>query len=58
MVSDNPVPMAATSIERFRRVVEAAYSQLEQRGQEVYDLNVFLVADGDTGDNMALTMAP
>jgi DAK2 domain fusion protein YloV len=48
--------MAATSIERFRRVVEAAYSQLEQRRQEVNDLNVFPVADGDTGDNMALTM--
>ena len=53
---DNPAPMAATSIERFRRVVEAAYSQLEQRRQEVNDLNVFPVADGDTGDNMALTM--
>jgi fatty acid kinase len=48
--------MAVTSIERFRRVVEAAYSQLEQRRQEVNDLNVFPVADGDTGDNMALTM--
>jgi fatty acid kinase len=48
--------MADTSIERFRRVVEAAYAQLEQRRQEVNDLNVFPVADGDTGDNMALTM--
>src|ERR687888_1424021 len=45
-----------TSIERFRRVVEAAYAHLEARRQEVNDLNVFPVADGDTGDNMALTM--
>ncbi|MEK6326055.1 MAG: DAK2 domain-containing protein [Actinomycetota bacterium] len=48
--------MADTSIERFRRVVEAAYAHLEQRRQEVNDLNVFPVADGDTGDNMVLTM--
>jgi DAK2 domain fusion protein YloV len=48
--------VADTSIERFRRVVEAAYTHLEQRRQEVNDLNVFPVADGDTGDNMALTM--
>jgi len=47
---------ADTSIERFRRVVQAAYSQLASRRQEVNDLNVFPVADGDTGDNMALTM--
>jgi DAK2 domain fusion protein YloV len=46
-----------TSIERFRRVVESAYAHLEQRRQEVNDLNVFPVADGDTGDNMALTMS-
>src|SRR5437899_9958293 len=48
--------MADTSIERFRRVVEAAYGHLESRRQEVNDLNVFPVADGDTGDNMALTL--
>jgi DAK2 domain fusion protein YloV len=29
---------------------------LEARRQEVNDLNVFPVADGDTGDNMAMTM--
>ena len=33
-----------------------ALSHLEARRQEVNDLNVFPVADGDTGDNMALTM--
>jgi hypothetical protein len=48
--------MADTSIERFRRVVTAAYAHLDARRREVNDLNVFPVADGDTGDNMALTM--
>ncbi len=48
--------MADPSIERFRRVVSAATAYLEQRRQEVNDLNVFPVADGDTGDNMALTL--
>jgi uncharacterized protein len=48
--------MPDPSIERFRRVVSAAYAHLEGRRQEVNDLNVFPVADGDTGDNMALTM--
>jgi DAK2 domain fusion protein YloV len=44
------------SLVRFRRVVEAALAELENRRQEVNDLNVFPVADGDTGDNMALTL--
>jgi DAK2 domain fusion protein YloV len=48
--------MADPSIERFRRVVEAASSHLDARRSEVNDLNVFPVADGDTGDNMVLTM--
>ena len=48
--------MPDPSVERFRRVVETAYSYLEARRNEVNDLNVFPVADGDTGDNMALTM--
>jgi DAK2 domain fusion protein YloV len=56
ITSDNPAAVVDTSIERFRRVVESAYAHLEQRRQEVNDLNVFPVADGDTGDNMALTM--
>src|SRR5215218_9427348 len=41
---------------RFRRVVSTAVAELEARRSEVNDLNVFPVADGDTGDNMALTM--
>ncbi|MGH2963390.1 MAG: DAK2 domain-containing protein, partial [Solirubrobacterales bacterium] len=48
--------MPDPSIERFRRVVATASRHLEARRQEVNDLNVFPVADGDTGDNMALTM--
>ncbi len=48
--------MADPSLVRFRTVVEAALAQLEARRQEVNDLNVFPVADGDTGDNMALTL--
>jgi len=48
--------MPDPSIARFRRVVTAAYAYLDERRQEVNDLNVFPVADGDTGDNMAMTM--
>src|SRR5215213_6976644 len=48
--------MPDPSIARFRRVVKSAYAYLEERRQEVNDLNVFPVADGDTGDNMAMTM--
>jgi DAK2 domain fusion protein YloV len=44
------------SLVRFRRVVAASLSELESRRGEVNDLNVFPVADGDTGDNMAMTM--
>ena len=45
-----------TNLGRFRAVVAAALAHLEARRQEVNDLNVFPVADGDTGDNMALTL--
>ncbi|HEX2233260.1 MAG TPA: DAK2 domain-containing protein [Thermoleophilaceae bacterium] len=48
--------MPDESLVRFRRVVSAALSELESRRGEVNDLNVFPVADGDTGDNMAMTM--
>jgi hypothetical protein len=44
------------SLVRFKRAVATAYAELESRRQEVNDLNVFPVADGDTGDNMAMTM--
>ncbi len=48
--------MVDPSLLRFRAVVEAALAQLESRREEVNDLNVFPVADGDTGDNMLLTL--
>jgi fatty acid kinase len=48
--------MRDPSLVRFRRVVQVASDELESRRQEVNDLNVFPVPDGDTGDNMAMTM--
>ena len=48
--------MPDQSLIRFRRVVAASLAELEGRRSEVNDLNVFPVADGDTGDNMAMTM--
>src|SRR5437016_14334348 len=48
--------MSDPSIVRFRAVVEAALIALEARREEVNELNVFPVADGDTGDNMVLTL--
>jgi DAK2 domain fusion protein YloV len=44
------------SLVRFRTVVQGALAHLEARKQEINDLTVFPVADGDTGDNMALTL--
>jgi DAK2 domain fusion protein YloV len=49
-------PVSDPSIVRFRSVVEAGLAALESRREEVNDLNVFPVADGDTGDNMVLTL--
>jgi DAK2 domain fusion protein YloV len=48
--------VADPSIVRFRAVLEAGLAALEARREEVNDLNVFPVADGDTGDNMVLTL--
>jgi DAK2 domain fusion protein YloV len=48
--------MTDPSLIRFRAVVAGALAHLESRRQEINDLNVFPVADGDTGDNMALTL--
>jgi dihydroxyacetone kinase-like predicted kinase len=36
--------------------VATSLAALESRRDEVNDLNVFPVADGDTGDNMAMTL--
>ena len=48
--------MSDPSIVRFRAILEASLAALEARREEVNDLNVFPVADGDTGDNMVLTL--
>jgi hypothetical protein len=48
--------VADPNLIRFRHLVARATAHLESRRQEVNDLNVFPVADGDTGDNMVLTM--
>jgi DAK2 domain fusion protein YloV len=50
------VAVSDPSIVRFRRAVATACAELDSRRHEVNDLNVFPVADGDTGDNMAMTM--
>ena len=51
-----PPPRPEPSLVRFRAAVEGALAHLESRRAEINDLNVFPVADGDTGDNMALTL--
>lgn len=48
--------MTDPNLVRLRALVAAGLAELEARRQEVNDLNVFPVADGDTGDNMALTL--
>ncbi len=48
--------MADPSIVRFRAVIEAGLAALEGRREEVNALDVFPVADHDTGDNMVLTL--
>ncbi len=49
-------PASDPSLVRFRALVQAGLAALEARREEVNDLNVFPVADGDTGDNMVLTL--
>src|SRR3954467_2725425 len=49
-------PLRDPALVRFRTVVAGALAALESRRDEVNDLNVFPVADGDTGDNMVLTL--
>jgi uncharacterized protein len=54
--ADRGVVVTDTNLVRFRAAVAGALAHLESRREEVNDLNVFPVADGDTGDNMALTL--
>jgi uncharacterized protein len=44
------------SLLRFRALIEAGLAALEAHREEVNELNVFPVPDGDTGDNMVLTL--
>ncbi len=48
--------MTDVNLVRFRVAVAGGLAHLESRREEINDLNVFPVADGDTGDNMALTL--
>lgn len=48
--------MSDPSIVRLRAVIEAGLAALEAHREEVNALNVFPVADGDTGDNMVSTL--
>lgn len=40
----------------YKRLVEAGYASLKASAEEVNDLNVFPIPDGDTGDNMCSTV--
>jgi fatty acid kinase len=51
-----PNPVSDPSLLRFRALLEAGLAALDGRREEVNELNVFPVADGDTGDNMVLTL--
>ncbi len=48
--------MTDTSINRFKQVIVSAGANLQRHRQEINDMNVFPVADGDTGDNMMHTL--
>ena len=49
-------PGSDASLLRFRAVLQAGMAALETRREEINEINVFPVADGDTGDNMVLTL--
>ena len=40
----------------FARMISSGAANLKSHAQEINDLNVFPIPDGDTGDNMLLTM--
>jgi DAK2 domain fusion protein YloV len=47
---------APLSVSQARLLLAAGFEALESRKQEVNDLNVYPVPDGDTGTNLALTV--
>lgn len=51
-----PVKIAYCDGPRLRRALLAAYEHLSSRRAELDRINVFPVADGDTGTNLALTL--
>lgn len=46
----------ALTVSRARALLSAGFQALEDRKQEINDLNVYPVPDGDTGTNLALTL--
>ncbi len=44
------------TVARARELLSAGFAALERRKQEINDLNVYPVPDGDTGTNLALTV--
>ncbi len=48
--------MTDPSINRFKQVITSAGANLQRHRQKINDMNVFPVADGDTGDNMMHTL--
>ena len=47
---------ARLSVSLARSLLAAGLEALEARKQEINDLNVYPVPDGDTGTNLALTI--
>ncbi|MFH0915910.1 MAG: DAK2 domain-containing protein [bacterium] len=47
---------ALLTVSQARALLGAGFQALEKRKQEINDLNVYPVPDGDTGTNLALTM--
>jgi DAK2 domain fusion protein YloV len=47
---------ALLTVSQARKLLMAGFQALEERKQEINDLNVYPVPDGDTGTNLALTM--
>ena len=54
--ASDPTAASDSSVLRFRAVLGAGLAALEAHREEVNELNVFPVPDGDTGDNMVLTL--
>jgi fatty acid kinase len=46
----------ALTVGRARELLAGGFAALEERKQEINDLNVYPVPDGDTGTNLALTV--